>query len=82
MIGIRAPEEMNGNLLALLRADPEACEYFESLHPSVKARIASDEISSSEELAARANEAASSAMMDYSGIYDDSDSWPNGPKEP
>ncbi len=75
------PEEASGSLKALLESDPEAYEYFESLHPSVKARIVSDGISSPEELAARANMAARSAMLDYSGIYDDSDSWPNGPRE-
>jgi len=76
------PEEATGSLKELLDSDPEAYEYFESLHPSVRARLVGDEISTPEELAARANEAARSAMLDYSGIYDDSDSWPNGPKEP
>jgi hypothetical protein len=76
------PEEASGSLKALLDTNPEAYEFFETLHPSVKARIVSSGISSPEELAARANEAARSAMLDYSGIYDDSDSWPNGPKEP
>jgi len=76
------PEEASGSLKALLESDPEAYEYFETLHPSVRARIVSSGISSPEELAARANMAARSAMMDFSGIFDDSDSWPNGPKEP
>ncbi len=76
------PEEASGSLKALLQENSEAYEYFESLHPAVKARIVSDGISSPEELAARANEAAGVAMMDFSGIYDDSDPWPNGPKEP
>lgn len=76
------PEEASGSLRALLDSDPAAYEYFESLPPSVKARIVSSGISSQEELFARANLAARSAMLDYSGIYDDSDSWPNGPKEP
>ncbi len=76
------PEEASGSLKTLLREDPEAYEYMESLHPSVRARIVGAEISSPEELVALANEAARSAMMDVSGIYDDSDSWPNGPEEP
>ena len=76
------PEEASGSLKELLDSDPEAYEYFESLHPSVRARIVSSAVSTQEELAASANEAARSAMMDYSGIFDDSDSWPNGPKEP
>ncbi len=79
---IKIPEEAGGGLKALLEANPEAYEYFESLHPSVKARIESAAISSPEDLAAKANEAERSAMMDVSGIYDDSDSWPNGPMEP
>jgi hypothetical protein len=82
VVDMEIPEEASGSLKALLDSDPEAYEYFESLHPSVKARIVSDGISSPEELAARANMAARAAMLDYSGIYDDSDSWPNGPKEP
>ena len=76
------PEDASRSLKALLDSDPDAYEYFESLHPSVRARIVGEGVSSPEELAARANEAARAAMMDYSGIYDDSDSWPNGPKEP
>jgi hypothetical protein len=76
------PEEINPRLKALLKDNPEAWEYFESLHPSVRARIEFDDIDSDEALAERANEAMRAAMMDYSGIYDDSDSWPNGPAEP
>jgi len=76
------PEEASGSLKALLEEDPKAYEYMESLHPSVRARIMGAEVSSPEELIALANKAARSAMMDVSGIYDDSDSWPNGSDEP
>ena len=76
------PENLDASLRNLLEGDPEAYEYFESLPISVKARLAGDGISSPQELAARVHEAERSAMLDYSGIYDDSDSWPNGPREP
>ena len=76
------PLEPNPDFMALLDANPEAGAYDASLHPSVKARISPVGVTSPEELAAQADLAARSAMMDVSGIYDDSDAWPNGPEEP
>lgn len=74
------PEDASG-LEALLETNPEAYAYFESLHPSVRARLEGADLSTPEALAAEANRAARSAVMDVSGIYDDSDCWPNGPEE-
>ena len=70
-------EAMNPSLNALLNEEPEAYEFYESLHPSVKMKISDEDISTGEELAARANEAMSDVLMEFGGIFDDSDSWPN-----
>ncbi|NLF27505.1 MAG: hypothetical protein GX592_06365 [Clostridiales bacterium] len=74
-------EQAHGSLRLLLEEDPKAYDYYRSLHPSVRARLDGDEISSAEELIGRANERMRDALIDYGGIYDDSDSWPNGPEE-
>ena len=75
------PHEINGSLRKLLDGDSDARAYFDSLHPSVRSKLTSENIRTPEDMAARANEAMRDVLMEYDDIYDDSDSWPNGPDE-
>lgn len=67
------------SLYQLLYRDARAAEFYASLHPSVKRVVdqSKDAIHREEDLSAIANNAMTEALKEFSGIYDDSDTWPD-----
>lgn len=74
--------ELSESLQRLLHDDQNAREYYRSLHPSVRAQIAQEEISTPEQLTGRANDATSALLVEYIGLYDDGTLWAYDPIDP
>lgn len=67
------------NLAQLLKDNPRASYYFDTLHPIVQHHLKqqSDKISTIEDLYAYANNAMTDALKGIPSLFDDSDSWPD-----
>ncbi len=63
----------------LLKDNPRASYFFDTLHPIVQhhLRQQGDKISTIEDLYAYANNAMTNVLKGIPSLYDDSDSWPD-----
>lgn len=67
------------NLGQLLKDNPRASYYFDTLHPIVQhhLRQQSDKISTIEDLYAFANNAMTNVLKGIPSLFDDGNSWPD-----
>ncbi|MDD5018047.1 MAG: hypothetical protein PHO15_08130 [Eubacteriales bacterium] len=67
-------------LAELLRENPKASQYFDTLHPVVRQRLLqqANSIATIDDLYAFSNNAMTEALEQYDGIYQDGDTDPDG----